>query len=70
MQDISEYLDFGFYDRIWFLENAGLGERKLGYWLGVSYRIGSLMASTMSSQALVKPCQEYPCSKSPARSRK
>ena len=22
--DISQYLDFGFYDRIWFKENAGL----------------------------------------------
>ena len=34
-EDISDYLDFGFYDRVWFHENAGLGERGLGPWLGV-----------------------------------
>jgi hypothetical protein len=43
--DISEYLDFGFYDWIWYRENAGLGESKLGRWLGVSHRIGTLMSS-------------------------
>lgn len=42
--DISEYLDFGFYDRVWYHENAGLGERLLGRWLGVSHRVGSLMS--------------------------
>lgn len=42
--DISEYLDFGFYDWVWFRENAGLGETKLGRWLGVSHRIGTLMS--------------------------
>jgi hypothetical protein len=42
--DISEYLDFGFYDWVWFRENAGLGETKLGRWLGVSHRIGTLVS--------------------------
>ena len=42
--DILEYLDFGFYDLVWYHDNAGLGERKLGRWLGVSHRTGSLMA--------------------------
>ena len=42
--DISEYLDFGFYDWVWFHDNAGLGPRKLGKWLGVSHRVGSLMS--------------------------
>ena len=28
--DISEYLDFGLYDRVWFKENAGLEEGKNG----------------------------------------
>ena len=28
--DISEYLDFGFYDWIWYKDNAGLGENKIG----------------------------------------
>ena len=41
--DISEYLDFGFYDRVWYHANAGLGEKQLGRWLGVSKRIGSTM---------------------------
>lgn len=42
--NISEYLDFGFYDWVWYRENAGLGETKLGRWLGVSHRIGTLMS--------------------------
>jgi hypothetical protein len=42
--DISEYLDFGFYDWVWYRENAGLGETKLGRWLGVSHRVGTLMS--------------------------
>ena len=42
--DISEYLDFGFYDWIWYRENAGLGETKVGRWLGVSHRVGTLMS--------------------------
>jgi hypothetical protein len=42
--DITEYLDFGFYDWVWFKENAGLGETKLGRWLGVSHRVGPLMS--------------------------
>ena len=41
--DISQYLDFGFYDWVWFKEDAGLGETKLGRFLGVSHHIGSLM---------------------------
>ena len=42
--DISEYLDFGFYDWVWYRENAGLGETKVGRWLGVSHRVGTLMS--------------------------
>jgi hypothetical protein len=42
--DISEYLDFGFYDWIWYKDNAGLGETKLGKWLGVSHKVGTLMS--------------------------
>ena len=29
-EDISDYLDFGFYDPVWFHENARLGKRGLG----------------------------------------
>ena len=42
--DISQYLDFGFYDRVWFKEDAGLGETKLGRFLGVSHHIGYPMS--------------------------
>ena len=41
--DISEYLDFGFYDRVWYHANAGLGGRLNGQCLGVAHRIGSLI---------------------------
>ena len=42
--DISENLDFGFYDLVWYRENAGLGEEKIGRWLGVSKNYGSQMS--------------------------
>ena len=42
--DISKYLDFGFYDRVWFKENSGLGKTKLAIFLGVSHQVGSLMS--------------------------
>ena len=44
MPDISQYLDFGFYDIVWFKEDAGLGKTKFGIFLGVSYHVGSLMS--------------------------
>ena len=44
MVDISEYLDFGFYDWCWYHENAGLGPTKLGRWLCVAHRVGGLMS--------------------------
>ena len=42
--DISEYLDFEFYDWVVFRSNAGLGEAELGRWLGVSHHVGRLMS--------------------------
>ena len=42
--DISEYLDFDFYDWCWYHENAGLGPTKLGRWLGVAHKVGGLMS--------------------------
>ena len=42
--DISEYLDFSFYDWIWYRDNAGVGDNMFGRWLGVSHRIGNLMS--------------------------
>ena len=48
--DISEYLDFGFYDWVLYHENAGLGERLHVKWLGVSHRIGGLMSYYILTQ--------------------
>ena len=42
--EISQYLGFGFYNRVWLKKDAGLGETKLGIFLGVSHHIGSLMS--------------------------
>ena len=42
--DISEYLDFGFYDWCWYHENAGLAPTKLGRWLGMAHKVGGLMS--------------------------
>ena len=42
--DISEYIDFGFYDWVVNRSNAGLGENYLGRWLGVSKKVGQLMS--------------------------
>ena len=42
--DISEYLDFGFYNWCWYHENAGLGLTKFGRWLGVAHKVGGLMS--------------------------
>jgi hypothetical protein len=42
--DISQFLDFAFYDWVWYQENAGLGEHHLGCWLGPSYDVGSQMS--------------------------
>ena len=42
--DISEYLDFVWYDRVWYKEDAGLGENKLGQFLGTSQKVESFMS--------------------------
>ena len=39
--NISEYLDFSFYDWVWYWDQTGTAGRKLGPWLGVSHRTGS-----------------------------
>ena len=41
--NISKYMDFDFYDRFWFKQDAVVGETKLGRWIGVAYGYGSLM---------------------------
>jgi hypothetical protein len=42
--DISEWLDFEFYDLVWYWHGPDMEENpQLGRWLGVSHRIGSAM---------------------------
>jgi hypothetical protein len=44
--DISEYLDYGWYDTLWYYEqDANFPEerRKLGKWLGVAHRVGQAL---------------------------
>lgn len=41
--DISQYLDFGWYDWVWYKENAGLDVPKLGRYLGVAESYTNLM---------------------------
>ena len=43
--DISEFIDFTFYDWIWYLNNPNDKESppQLGRWLGVAHRVGSAM---------------------------
>ena len=48
--DISEYLDFGFYDAVWFKDNAGLSPNEPGRWLGVSHRTGRNMCFHVITQ--------------------
>ena len=48
--EISEYLEFTFYDWCWYNDNAGLGKTKLGQWLGISHRVGSLMSYWICTQ--------------------
>ena len=38
--DTSEHLDFGFYDKAWHVDDAGLGPEFLSRWLSVSHRAG------------------------------
>ena len=42
--DISEYVDFGFYDWVVYKTNAGVGDPEIARWLGVSHRVGQLMS--------------------------
>jgi hypothetical protein len=47
MPDISEWLDFEFYDLVWYWDAPHLDmteeNPKLGRWLGVAHRVGSDM---------------------------
>jgi hypothetical protein len=42
--NISEYMDFDFYDWVLYRSNAGHREVEVARWLGVSHRVGRLMS--------------------------
>ena len=42
--EISEYLDFSFYDYVAYKPNAGVGNPEVGRWLGVAHRVGPDMS--------------------------
>eukprot|EP00957_Ditylum_brightwellii_P173174 13183271-Ditylum_brightwellii.AAC.1 len=48
--DFFEYLDFGFYNKVWFKENAGLSPQEPDRWLGVSHCTGRLMCYHILTQ--------------------
>ena len=48
--DISEFLDFGFYDRVWYKDNAGLGPELPARWSGVAEKQGNLMCYNVLNQ--------------------
>ena len=41
--DISQYLDFAWYDWVWYKENAGLDVPKLGRFLGIANSSSNLL---------------------------
>ena len=41
---VSKYLDFGFFVRVFYQNNEGLGEISLGMWIGVSYKVGQFIS--------------------------
>ena len=41
--DILDYLDFDFSDKVWFKQDSGIGDTRLGHCLGVTERITFLM---------------------------
>lgn len=41
--DISEYIEFSFYDWFTFKQDTGIGEFIVGRWLGVSHKVGQLV---------------------------
>ena len=42
--NISDYLDFGFYDHVSYKYNSGLGITAIGRWLIVSHRVGRFIS--------------------------
>ena len=53
--DISEWLDFDFYDRVWYWDqkkmDIGDEQARIGRWLGIAHRIGSDMTYWILTEA-------------------
>ena len=43
-QDLSKYLDFGFYDWVTYQNSSRLGVPEVGLWMGVSHRVVQIMS--------------------------
>ena len=41
--NISEYMYFVFYEKVWYKDNSGLSDTMPGFWLGVSHRTGRII---------------------------
>ena len=48
--DVSEYLDFRFYNMVWYKDNNGLGELLTGRLLGLLSRTGRLVCYHVLTQ--------------------
>ena len=48
--DISKYLDFGFYEKLWLKDNVGISPSEPGRWLGISHCTGALMCYHIITQ--------------------
>ena len=61
--DISEWIDFEFYDLCWYWNNQhDTKEPNIGRWLGVSHRIGSALCYwvlTMKGQVLARTTVQH-----------
>ncbi len=53
--DISEWLDFEFYDRVWYWDHQktdmNTDQAKIGRWLGIAHRVGSDMTYWILTEA-------------------
>ena len=47
---IFEYLKFGFYDKAWFKDNAGIYPSEPGRWLGIPHHTGRLICYDILTQ--------------------
>ena len=48
--DIYKYVEFGFYEKLWFKDNDSLSTSEPGRWLGISQRTGRLMCYYILTQ--------------------